>query len=64
MTYPHHVIHKVCGWMLREVEKRDKATLTKLLNVFAPQILRIMLRYSIERLSGEERKTYLRTQIK
>ena len=64
MTHPHHLINKACGWMLREVGKRDKATLVAFLDKFAPQMPRVMLRYSIEKLSDEERKTYLRAQIK
>lgn len=64
LTHSHHLIHKACGWMLREVGKRDKTTLIDFLDKFAPQMPRIMLRYSIEKLSKEERKTYLRAQIK
>lgn len=64
LTHSHHLIHKACGWMLREVGKRDKATLIQFLDKFASQMPRVMLRYSIEKLSGEERKTYLRAQIK
>ena len=64
LTHNHHLIHKACGWMLREVGKRDKSSLTSFLDKFAPQMPRVMLRYSIEKLSGDERKTYLRAQIK
>lgn len=64
LSHNHHLIHKACGWMLREVGKRDKASLTQFLKRFAPQMPRVMLRYSIEKLSEEERKTYLRAQIK
>lgn len=64
MTHPHHLINKACGWMLREVGKRDKATLIQFLDKHAPHMPRVMLRYSIEKLSGEERKSYLRAQIK
>ena len=46
--------------MLREVGKRDKATLLSFLNKFVTQMPLVMLRYSIEKLSEEERKTYLR----
>ncbi len=60
LTHNHHLIHKACGWMLREVGKRDKTTLTDFLNKHASQMPRVMLRYSIEKLSREERKTYLR----
>ena len=62
-THPHHLIHKACGWMIREVGKRNKATLTQFLNNYAPQMPRMMLRYSIEKQSKEERKSYLRTLI-
>lgn len=64
MIHPHHLIHKACGWMLREVGKKDKATLIQFLDKYAPQMPRVMLRYSIEKLSEEERKTYLRAQFK
>lgn len=63
LTHSHHLIHKASGWMLREVGKRDKPTLTTFLNKYAAQMPRVMLRYSIEKLSKEERKTYLRAQI-
>ena len=64
LTHSHHLIHKACGWMLREAGKRDKATLIQFLDKFTSQMPRVMLRYSIEKLSEEERKTYLRSQIK
>ncbi len=63
LTHSHHLIHKACGWMLREVGKRDKSTLTQFLDKHASQMPRVMLRYSIEKLSKEERKTYLRALI-
>ena len=63
MTHPHHLINKACGWMLREVGKRDKPTLLLFLDKYAPHLPRVMLRYSIEKFSEEERKTYLRAQI-
>ena len=53
LTHSHHLIHKACGWMLREVSKRDKTTLIQFLDKHAPQMPRVMLRYSIEKLSGE-----------
>lgn len=64
LTHTHHLLHKACGWMLREVGKRNKATLIAFLDKFAPHMPRVMLRYSIEKLSGEERKNYLRAKIK
>lgn len=53
------LIHKACGWMLREVGKRDKKILLDFLNKNKKQMPRIMLRYSIERLSNVEREKYL-----
>ena len=63
MNHPHHLINKACGWMLREVGKRNLATLRMFLDKYAPHMPRVMLRYSIEKLSEEERKTYLRAPI-
>ena len=64
LKHNHHLIHKACGWMLREVGKRDKNTLIDFLDKYAPQMPRVMLRYSIEKLPKEERKNYLRAKTK
>lgn len=62
LMHNHHLIHKACGWMLREVGKRDKNTLIDFLDKHAAQMPRVMLRYSIEKLSKDERKNYLRVK--
>ena len=59
LSHKHDLIHKACGWMLREVGKRDEVVLTYFLDQFAHQIPRTMLRYSIEKFDEELRKHYL-----
>ncbi|MEX2670776.1 MAG: DNA alkylation repair protein [Phycisphaeraceae bacterium] len=56
---PHDLIHKAGGWMLREVGKRDEATLRAFLDEHALQLPRTMLRYAIERLPPNVRQRYL-----
>ncbi|MBF6598371.1 MAG: DNA alkylation repair protein [Fermentimonas sp.] len=59
LSHKHDLIHKACGWMLREVGKRDETMLTYFLDQFAHQMPRTMLRYSIEKFPQELRKQYL-----
>jgi 3-methyladenine DNA glycosylase AlkD len=59
LSETHDLLHKATGWLLREVGKRDEPTLLNFLNNHASQMPRVMLRYSIEKLTPELRKKYL-----
>ncbi|MBI4181733.1 MAG: DNA alkylation repair protein [Candidatus Aenigmarchaeota archaeon] len=54
------LVHKACGWMLREVGKRDLQALRGFLDQEAGRMPRTMLRYAIERLPEQERRRHLR----
>ena len=54
-------MHKACGWMLREMGKRNLKTLIAFLDRNGPQMPRTMLRYAIEKLPEKQRKSYLQS---
>lgn len=56
----HDLIHKAVGWCLREVGKKDQEALTAFLDKHAPHMPRTALRYSIERLTEQQRNHYLK----
>lgn len=56
---PEPLMHKACGWMLREVGKKDLDVLRKFLGHWGSQLPRVTLRYAIERFPEPERLALL-----
>jgi 3-methyladenine DNA glycosylase AlkD len=60
-TDKNDLIHKACGWMLREVGKRVGEDILYLyLDKNCQKMPRVTLRYAIERLSKEKRESYMK----
>lgn len=63
LDHPHDLMHKACGWMLREIGKRNTQSLTDWLDIHYHLMPRTMLRYSIERFPKPLRLAYLQGKI-
>lgn len=59
----HDLMHKACGWMLREVGKRDQRALEAFLTQHHRAMPRTMLRYAIERFPETRRLAYLKGTV-
>lgn len=57
---PEPLMHKACGWMLREVGKKNMETLRQFLSQWGSQLPRVTLRYAIERFPEPERLAILK----
>lgn len=56
----HDLMHKAVGWLLREAGKQvGESVLTDFLDIHCRDMPRTMLRYSIEKLSPEQRAHYM-----
>lgn len=60
LTDTHDLIHKACGWMLREVGKRNRAAETEFLERYASRMPRTMLRYALEHYPPKVRLLYMK----
>jgi len=59
LSHKHDLIHKACGWMLRETGKHNEAVLIDFLDRHYRLMPRTMLRYTIERLTPEQKAKYM-----
>ncbi len=59
MSDKHDLMHKACGWMLREIGKRNVDVLRNFLTAHAAVMPRTELRYAIEKLDEDERQYWL-----
>lgn len=52
LNHEHHLIHKACGWMLREVGKRNEEVLINFLREHHKSMPRIIFSYAKEKLKN------------
>jgi 3-methyladenine DNA glycosylase AlkD len=64
MDDEHDLVHKACGWMLREVGKIDRPRLERFLQRHGRRLPRTTLRYAIERFPPRQRARYLTSRVR
>ncbi|MDR1007069.1 MAG: DNA alkylation repair protein [Campylobacteraceae bacterium] len=63
LTHKHDLMHKACGWMLREMGKVSPKGLIGLIDFLEKYhkiMPRTMLRYAVERLSSEQKAYFMK----
>lgn len=60
LAHKHDLMHKAVGWMLRETGKKDISVLRSFLGKHHAAMPRTTLRYAIERMDDEERKSWMK----
>ncbi|MBD3238185.1 MAG: DNA alkylation repair protein [Candidatus Moranbacteria bacterium] len=63
INHPHDLIHKACGWVLREIGKKDINKLKIFLERYYERMPRTMLRYAIEKFEQKQRKKILKGEL-
>lgn len=59
LTHSHDLIHKAVGWMLREGWKKKPVLIEAFINKHIKVMPRTTLRYAIEKMEEEKRKSFL-----
>ena len=59
----HDLIHKVVGWMLKELGKKEKQREWQFLQQHYTKMPRTMLRVAIEKFAPEERQDFLKGKL-
>ena len=60
LNYPHDLMHKANGWMLREMGKKDDEKLIQFLDQYTLQMPRTTLRYALEKLDPILKDHYMK----